>query len=86
MMVNLLCTETFRHETRLTLRPLPSQLLPGSGYASAIVILSWISGSINGPKLKRAITLSLVNAMANTPNIWTRFTPFSPSSTSPHRF
>lgn len=45
-------------------------LLPASFYSSAVVILSWITGSLNQPKVKRAAAIALINAFCNTPNIW----------------
>ena len=45
-------------------------LLPGSFYSAAIVILSWITSSLNQPKAKRAAAIALINALCNTPNIW----------------
>ena len=38
-------------------------LLPGSFYASAVVILSWITGSLNQPAPKRASAIALINAI-----------------------
>lgn len=46
-------------------------LMPCSFYSSSIVTLSWISSSVNGPAVKRAVVFSLINAISNTPNIWT---------------
>ncbi|KAL7410787.1 major facilitator superfamily domain-containing protein [Mrakia frigida] len=48
-------------------------LMPASFYSSAIVTLSWISGSASGSAVKRACVLSLINALCNTPNIWTSY-------------
>ncbi|KIY72966.1 retrograde regulation protein 2 [Cylindrobasidium torrendii FP15055 ss-10] len=45
-------------------------LMPGSIYASSVVILSWVAGSLTQPAAKRAAGISLINAIANTPNIW----------------
>lgn len=45
-------------------------LLPASFYASAVVTLSWITGSLSQPTAKRASAIALINAFANTPNIW----------------
>ncbi|KAK5130110.1 hypothetical protein LTR08_002450 [Meristemomyces frigidus] len=49
-------------------------LLPASFYSSAIVQLSWISGSLSQPAVKRAASIALINAICNTPNIWTSYT------------
>jgi hypothetical protein len=43
-------------------------LMPGSFYASSIVILSWITGSLAQPTIKRASAIALINAVCNTPN------------------
>jgi hypothetical protein len=43
-------------------------LMPGSFYASSIVILSWITGSLSQPSVKRASAIALINAVCNTPN------------------
>lgn len=43
-------------------------LMPGSFYASSIVILSWITGSLAQPTAKRAAAIALINAVCNTPN------------------
>jgi hypothetical protein len=40
-------------------------------FHSAICTLSWISGSTVGPAIKRAVVLSMINAISNTPNVWT---------------
>ncbi|KAM0747823.1 MFS general substrate transporter [Meredithblackwellia eburnea MCA 4105] len=48
-------------------------LMPTSYYASAIVTLSWISGSLTQPSVKRATALAFINSFANTPNIWTTY-------------
>lgn len=48
-------------------------LLPASFYSSAIVQLSWISGSLAQPAVKRAAAIALINCICNTPNIWTSY-------------
>lgn len=45
-------------------------LLPASFYSSAIVQLSWISGSLSQPAVKRAVAIAMINCICNTPNIW----------------
>jgi hypothetical protein len=44
-------------------------LMPASFYSAAIVILSWITGSIAQPRVKRAVAISFINAVCNTPNV-----------------
>lgn len=48
-------------------------LLPLSFYSSAICQLSWISGSLSQPAVKRAASIAIINAICNTPNIWTSY-------------
>jgi hypothetical protein len=43
-------------------------LMPGSCYSAAIVILSWVTGSLSQPATKRAAAIALINAVCNTPN------------------
>ncbi|WWC91810.1 uncharacterized protein L201_006757 [Kwoniella dendrophila CBS 6074] len=52
-------------------------ILPSSFYSASIVILSWISSSITGPAVKRAIVYAVINALCNTPNIWTSYLYFN---------
>jgi len=47
-------------------RYLAMMLLPGSFYSSAVVILSWITGSLNQPKVKRASAIALINVSSWT--------------------
>lgn len=49
-------------------------LMPASFYSSAVVQLSWISGSLSQPKVKRGAAIALINCLCNTPNIWTAYT------------
>jgi MFS family permease len=44
-------------------------LMPASFYSAAIVILSWITGSMAQPAVKRAVAISFINAVCNTPNV-----------------
>ncbi|EHY58396.1 hypothetical protein HRR83_007238 [Exophiala dermatitidis] len=48
-------------------------LMPGSFYAASVVVLSWITGSLSQPAVKRAAAIATINAVANTPNIWTSY-------------
>ncbi|WWC64478.1 uncharacterized protein I303_107088 [Kwoniella dejecticola CBS 10117] len=52
-------------------------ILPSSFYSASIVILSWISSSVTGPAVKRAIVYAVINALCNTPNIWTSYLYFN---------
>src|SRR3978361_1807690 len=53
-------------------------LMPASFYSASIVVLSWITGSLNQPAAKRAAAIATINAVANTPNIWTSYLYRSP--------
>ncbi|KAL2075214.1 hypothetical protein VTL71DRAFT_156 [Oculimacula yallundae] len=48
-------------------------LLPASFYSAAVVVLSWITGSLSQPSVKRASAIALINAICNTPNIWASY-------------
>lgn len=48
-------------------------LMPGSVYMASTVLLSWITGTLNQPKQKRASAIAFINATCNTPNIWTSY-------------
>lgn len=52
-------------------------LLPASFYSAAIVILSWITGSLNQPSIKRASAIAFINSLCNTPNIWGSYLYYS---------
>jgi len=43
-------------------------LMPGSFYSAAIVVLSWITGTLSQPSIKRASAIAMINAICNTPN------------------
>ena len=48
-------------------------LMPGSAYMASTVLLSWVAGTLNQPAIKRACCLAFINAVCNTPNIWTSY-------------
>ena len=48
-------------------------LMPGSAYMASTVLLSWVAGSLNQPAIKRACAIAFINAVCNTPNIWTSY-------------
>lgn len=52
-------------------------LLPASFYSAAIIIISWITGSLSQPSVKRASAIALANAVCNTPNIWCSYLYYS---------
>jgi hypothetical protein len=66
VLANIIAVSTLNTAARY----IAMMLLPASFYSSAVIILSWISGSLNQPKAKRAAAISLINAICNTPNIY----------------
>lgn len=56
--------------TNIAARYVAMMLLPASFYGSAVVTLSWITGTLSQPTAKRASAIALINAFANTPNVW----------------
>lgn len=69
IVANVLAVATTNTAARYT----AMMLMPGSFYASSIVLLSWISTSVTGSHAKRAIAIALVNSVSNTSNIWTSY-------------
>ncbi|CAK7216616.1 hypothetical protein SCUCBS95973_002867 [Sporothrix curviconia] len=63
---------------RLTSPDFAMMLMPSSFYASAIVTLSWITSSMSQPATKRAAAIAIINAAANTPNVWTSYLYYAP--------
>ncbi|TKA25060.1 hypothetical protein B0A50_06124 [Salinomyces thailandicus] len=57
----------------ISARYVAMMLMPASFYSSTIVQLSWISGSLSQPAVKRAAAIALINCTCNTPNIWTSY-------------
>ncbi|WOO83942.1 putative transporterc [Vanrija pseudolonga] len=64
--------------TKIAPRYFAMCLLPVGFYCASTIILSWIGANITGPSSKRAITLALVNALAQIPNIWSSYLYYSP--------
>ncbi|CAG8402329.1 unnamed protein product [Penicillium salamii] len=52
-------------------------LMPGSFYSAAVVVLSWVTGSLSQPSIKRASAIALINAICNTPNVWASYLYYS---------
>ncbi|CAD6589101.1 MAG: hypothetical protein TREMPRED_005266 [Tremellales sp. Tagirdzhanova-0007] len=69
IVANILALST----TKIAPRYVAMCLLPSSFYSASIVVLSWISSAMTGPHVKRAVVFALINATANTPNIWTSY-------------
>lgn len=57
--------------TNIAARYFAMMLMPGSFYSATIVLLSWITTSVVGPNIKRAIAIAMINSFANSANIWT---------------
>ncbi|GLI77968.1 hypothetical protein PoHVEF18_006265 [Penicillium ochrochloron] len=53
-------------------------LMPGSFYSAAIVLLSWVTGTLSQPSIKRASAIAMINAVCNTPNVWASYLYYSP--------
>ncbi|KAJ7772736.1 major facilitator superfamily domain-containing protein [Mycena maculata] len=53
-------------------------MMPGSFYGATVVILSWVAGSLTQPAVKRAAAIAFINAVCNTPNIWSPYLYSSP--------
>lgn len=69
---NIIAVSTTNTAARYT----AMMLMPASFYSSSTVLLSWISGSITQPAVKRASAIALINAVVNTNNIWTSYIYF----------
>ncbi|KAL8409870.1 hypothetical protein RB594_008092 [Gaeumannomyces avenae] len=66
---NIIAVSTLNTGARYT----AMMLLPASFYSSAVVTLSWITGTLAQPAAKRASAIALINALCNTPNIWASY-------------
>lgn len=53
-------------------------LLPIGFYCASTIILSWVGANMTGPSAKRAIVYAILNAFAQTPNIWSSYLYYSP--------
>ncbi|WOO77177.1 putative transporterC [Vanrija pseudolonga] len=63
--------------THTAARYVAMMLMPASFYSATILLLSWISTTVVGPSAKRAVALAMINAIANTSNIWTSYLYFN---------
>ncbi|KAJ5240859.1 uncharacterized protein N7469_002450 [Penicillium citrinum] len=52
-------------------------LMPGSFYSAAVVVLSWVAGTLSQPSIKRASAIALINSVCNTPNVWGSYLYYS---------
>lgn len=64
--------------TNIAARYIAMMLLPGSFYGAAVVVLSWIAGSLSQPPAKRAAAIAFINAVCNTPNVWGSYLYYAP--------
>ncbi|CAK7238089.1 hypothetical protein SEUCBS140593_010316 [Sporothrix eucalyptigena] len=69
LIANIIAISTLNIGARYT----AMMLMPASFYLSSNVLLSWITGTLNQPVAKRAASIALINAVCNTPNIWTPY-------------
>lgn len=63
--------------TKTAPRYIAMMLMPASFYSSSIIILSWMSSTIVGPHVKRAIAIAIINSVSNSSNIWTSYLYFN---------
>ncbi|KAJ7282885.1 major facilitator superfamily domain-containing protein [Mycena rebaudengoi] len=54
-------------------RYISMMMMPASFYGATVVILSWVAGSLTQPAVKRAAGIAFINAVCNTPNIWSPY-------------
>jgi MFS family permease len=73
MSVTILANIIALATTNVAARYFAMMLMPGSFYSATIVLLSWISTSVVGPDIKRAIAIAMINSFANSANIWTSY-------------
>ncbi|KAL1876145.1 hypothetical protein Plec18167_005408 [Paecilomyces lecythidis] len=73
LIANIIAVSTLN----IAARYLAMMLLPASFYAASIVILSWITGSLSQPAIKRASAIAFINSLCNTPNIWGSYLYYS---------
>lgn len=66
---NIIAVSTLNTAARYT----AMMLMPASFYAAVVVLLSWITGSLNQPVAKRASAIALIISVCNTSNIWTPY-------------
>lgn len=70
---NIIAVSTLNTAARYT----AMMLMPASFYAAVVVLLSWITGSLNQPVAKRASAIALIISVCNTSNIWTPYLYYS---------
>ncbi|CAG8181560.1 unnamed protein product [Penicillium salamii] len=73
MVANIIAVATLNTAARYV----AMMLMPGSFYSAAVVVLSWVTGSLSQPSIKRASAIALINAICNTPNVWASYLYYS---------
>jgi hypothetical protein len=66
---NIIAVSTLNTAARYT----AMMLMPASFYAATVVLLSWITGTLNQPVAKRASAIALIISVCNSSNIWTPY-------------
>ncbi|OKP12716.1 hypothetical protein PENSUB_1656 [Penicillium subrubescens] len=74
LMANIIAVSTLNTAARYV----AMMLMPGSFYSAAIVLLSWVTGTLSQPSIKRASAIAMINAVCNTPNVWASYLYYSP--------
>ncbi|RSL64123.1 hypothetical protein CEP53_004216 [Fusarium sp. AF-6] len=69
LVANIIAVSTLNVAARYT----AMMLMPASFYAISMVLLSWITGTLNQPVAKRALAIALIISVCNTPNVWTPY-------------
>lgn len=69
LFANIIAVSTLNTAARYT----AMMLMPASFYAAVVVLLSWITGTLNQPVAKRASAIALIISVCNTSNIWTPY-------------
>lgn len=66
---NIIAVSTLNTAARYT----AMMLMPPSFYGATVVLLSWITGTLNQPVAKRASAIALIISVCNSSNIWTPY-------------
>lgn len=66
---NIIAVSTLKTAARY----IAMMLMPSSFYGATVVLLSWITGTLNQPVAKRASAIALILSVCNSSNIWTPY-------------
>lgn len=69
LVANIIAVSTLNTAARYT----AMMLMPASLYAGSTVHFTWITGTLSQPVARRAISIAFINAVCNTPNVWTPY-------------